>query len=177
MKNVRLPPFILPVGAALVIPAALLRARGARLPRPRVQVPLGVALIGGGLALQAWTVALFRRVGEGTLAPWDPTRHLVVRGPYRHARNPMITGVLSILLGESALCGSRAVLAWAAAFFAANTAWFKLQEEPGLVKRFGEEYVEYRENVPMWLPRLKPWKGRSAALTGERRSACSIGCG
>ncbi len=163
MKNNRLPPFILPVGAALVMPAALLRARGARFSRPRVQVPLGMTLIAGGLGLQAWTVALFRRVGEGTLAPWDPTRRLVARGPYRHTRNPMITGVLSILLGESALFGSRAILKWAAVFFAANTAWFKLTEEPGLAKRFGEEYVEYRDNVPMWLPRIKPWEGRKAS--------------
>jgi protein-S-isoprenylcysteine O-methyltransferase Ste14 len=165
MKNNRLPPFILPVGAALVMPAALLRSRGARFSRPRVQVPLGAALICGGLTMQAWTVTLFSRVGEGTLAPWDPTRKMVVHGPYRHTRNPMITGVLSVLLGESALCCSGALLAWAAAFFAGNTAWFKLVEEPGLVKRFGEEYVEYRENVPMWLPRLRPWDGQEASCT------------
>jgi protein-S-isoprenylcysteine O-methyltransferase Ste14 len=163
MKNNRLPPFILPVGAALVMPAALLRARGARFSRPRVQVPLGAALIGGGLTMLAWTATLFSRVGEGTLAPWDPTRRLVARGPYRQTRNPMITGVLFILLGESVLCGSGALLAWAAAFFAGNTAYFKLSEEPGLVTRFGEEYVEYRGNVPMWLPRLKPRDGRKAS--------------
>ena len=30
-------------------------------------------------------------------------------------------------------------------------------EEEGLVKRFGQEYEEYRRNVPRWIPRLKAW--------------------
>ena len=28
-----------------------------------------------------------------------------------------------------------------------------------LVKRFGEEYRTYQQNVPQWIPRLTPWKG------------------
>ena len=42
---------------------------------------LGLALIAAGFALWLWTVRLFARVGEGTLAPWDPTRRLVVEVP------------------------------------------------------------------------------------------------
>jgi protein-S-isoprenylcysteine O-methyltransferase Ste14 len=98
---------------------------------------------------------LFARVGEGTLAPWDPTRKLVVRGPYRHVRNPMITGVLAILLGEAALFGSWPLLVWAFGFFALNAIYMPLVEEPGLVRRFGDDYVRYRRNVPRWLPRLR----------------------
>ena len=112
----------------------------------------GAALIAAGLALWAWTVGLFARVGEGTLAPWDPTQRLVVRGPYRHVRNPMITGVVSILLGEAVLLGSRPLLLWALGFFAVNAVFIPLIEEPGLVRRFGDEYVRYRESVPRWLP-------------------------
>jgi protein-S-isoprenylcysteine O-methyltransferase Ste14 len=63
-------------------------------------VLIGVALIAAGLALWLWTLRLFIRIGEGTLAPWDPTRRLVVEGPYRRVRNPMITAVLAVLLGE-----------------------------------------------------------------------------
>jgi hypothetical protein len=47
-------------------------------------VLLGVTLIGLGLALVVWTVKLFATIGRGTLAPWNPTSRLVVRGPYRH---------------------------------------------------------------------------------------------
>jgi protein-S-isoprenylcysteine O-methyltransferase Ste14 len=71
----------------------------------------------------------------------------------------MIMGVLSVLVGEGILCGSLAILAWAVLFFLVNTLYFKLSEEPGLLGRFGEEYAAYRADVPMWLPRIKPWRG------------------
>jgi protein-S-isoprenylcysteine O-methyltransferase Ste14 len=120
-------------------------------------VLLGLALIAGGVALWAWTVRLFARIGKGTLAPWDPPSHLVVEGPYRHVRNPMITAVLSVLVGEATLFGSPALLIWFAAFFAINWVGFLVYEEPGLEGRFGGEYREYRDNVPRWLPRGTPW--------------------
>ena len=84
-----------------------------------------------------------------------------MRGPYRHVRNPMITGVLLVLLGEAALLGSLGVLAWAAIFFAINAVWFRLVEEPGLVRRFGADYDEYSRNVPRWVPRGTPWRPES----------------
>lgn len=118
---------------------------------------VGAALIAAGLAMWVWTVRLFSRVGKGTLAPWDPTRKLVVEGPYRHVRNPMISAVLAVLLGEAALLGSVGIALWAVAFAVTNTAWFVLGEEPGLEQRFGEEYREYRQHVPRWLPRRTPW--------------------
>ena len=133
-------------------------------------VLLGLALIGSGLALWAWTVRLFARIGKGTLAPWDPTRHLVVEGPYGHVRNPMITGVLAVLLGESALFGSPGLLIWTAAFFAVNHAFFLLSEEPGLERRFGDQYREFRRNVPRWIPRRTPWRPAGQALDHATRA-------
>ncbi|HMJ03597.1 MAG TPA: isoprenylcysteine carboxylmethyltransferase family protein [Conexibacter sp.] len=120
-------------------------------------VLLGLALIAAGFALWLWTVRLLARIGKGTLAPWDPTRRLVVAGPYRHVRNPMITAVLAVLAGEVALFGSLPLLIWFAAFFAINHALFQLHEEPGLARRFGDEYRAYKRNVPRWLPRRTPW--------------------
>ena len=121
-------------------------------------IVLGGALLALGLALIVQTVALFATVGKGTLAPWDPTARLVVRGPYRRVRNPMISGVLCVLLGEALLFGSPAVLAWFAIVFAVNAVYFPLVEEPGLRRRFGAEYEAYRAAVPRWLPRLRPWQ-------------------
>ena len=120
-------------------------------------VLLGVALIGAGFALWLWTVRLFARVGRGTLAPWDPTRHLVIEGPYRHVRNPMIVAVLTVLAGEAALFGSPPLLIWCAVFFGLNHVFFLVHEEPGLARRFGDEYRAYASNVPRWLPRRTPW--------------------
>ena len=123
-------------------------------------VVAGVALLGVGGLLVAWTVALFARVGRGTLAPWNPTTRLVVLGPYRHVRNPMISGVLFLLLGEAALLGSIPLLLLFAAVAAVNAVYLPLVEEPGLMRRFGGEYERYRENVPRWVPRLRPWEGQ-----------------
>jgi protein-S-isoprenylcysteine O-methyltransferase Ste14 len=154
---------LLPGMVTLPVPAAILAVGGVDvgwgLDRPWGVVPVlaGVALIGLGLALWYRTVRLFARAGEGTLAPWDPTRRLVVLGPYRHVRNPMITGVLLVLGGEAGLFGSLGVLAWAGAFLLVNAVWFPLVEEPGLVRRFGEDYEAYRGNVPRWIPRVRPW--------------------
>ena len=118
-------------------------------------------LLALGLALIARTVALFVRVGRGTLAPWDPTSKLVVRGPYRYVRNPMITGVLAVLLGEAALFGSLALLAWSAVVFAVNAVYFVHVEEPGLRRRFGAEYEVYAASVPRWIPGLPGARGRA----------------
>jgi protein-S-isoprenylcysteine O-methyltransferase Ste14 len=122
-------------------------------------VLLGFVLICAGVALWLWTVRLFARVGRGTLAPWDPTRHLVVVGPYRHVRNPMIVAVLAVLVGETLVFGSLPMLIWTAAFFLTNHAFFLLHEEPGLERRFGDDYRAYRADVPRWLPRRSPWTG------------------
>jgi protein-S-isoprenylcysteine O-methyltransferase Ste14 len=81
---------------------------------------LGCVLVGMSLLLVYNTVALFATVGGGTLARWDPPRRLVIRGPYRHVRNPMISGVLSILMGEALLLGSVPLLVWFLVFFALN---------------------------------------------------------
>jgi protein-S-isoprenylcysteine O-methyltransferase Ste14 len=115
----------------------------------------GAILMAAGVAMIAWTVALFASVGRGTLAPWDPTQRLVARGPYRRVRNPMITGVGAILLGEVALAGSAWLAAWFAFFVALNALYIPLVEEPGLIRRFGDDYRAYRERVPRWLPRLR----------------------
>ena len=119
---------------------------------------LGVALVAAGLGLLAQTIALFATVGRGTLAPWDPTERLVVHGPYRRTRNPMISGVLCVLLGEALAFGSWPLLGWFALVLAVNAVWFPLVEEPGLRRRFGDDYEAYRAAVPRWIPRLRPWR-------------------
>jgi protein-S-isoprenylcysteine O-methyltransferase Ste14 len=116
---------------------------------------LGALLLLAGLALFAWCLSLFVRVGRGTLAPWDPTTRLVAVGPYRRVRNPMITGVVTVLAGEALLVGSRVLGVWALTFLAFNHAHFLLVEEPGLERRFGESYLEYKRAVPRWIPRFR----------------------
>jgi len=148
---------LLPFMVTLVVPGLVIAGRDADVAAWPLAL-VGILLIALGLTLVGWTVTLFARVGRGTLAPWDPTSRLVVIGPYRHVRNPMITGVLAILLGETALFASAALLLWFGAVFAVNAVYLPLVEEPGLRRRFGDEYDAYKANVPRWLPRLRPWE-------------------
>lgn len=154
---------LLPGMGTVVVPALILWHGGSDvgwgLPAGVSVLPVlfGTALIGLGVVLMARTIALLALLGEGTLAPWDPTARLVVAGPYRHVRNPMISGVLSVLAGEVALSGSLGLLLWFGGFFAANAVWFPLVEEPGLRSRFGAQYDAYRANVPRWIPRRRGW--------------------
>jgi protein-S-isoprenylcysteine O-methyltransferase Ste14 len=124
----------------------------------------GVIVFAAGFAMFLWCVLLFARIGRGTLAPWDPTRRLVVMGPYRHVRNPMITAVMTMLGGEALFFHSGSIARWLLLFLAINHSYFLLLEEPGLVRRFGEEYERYRAAVPRWVPRLRGWSapGQSA---------------
>jgi protein-S-isoprenylcysteine O-methyltransferase Ste14 len=152
----------LPFMVTIVIPAWLARRNAVSVgvagsvPLLLLQV-VGVGVLGIGLVLFASSLRRFATEGEGTLAPWDPPRRLVVRGPYRYVRNPMISGVILILFGEALLLLSRAHFMWALTFLAINAVYIPLFEEPQLAGRFGEEYEEYRRNVPRLFPRLRPW--------------------
>ena len=121
-----------------------------------------------GAALFVGTVYLFATAGRGTLAPWDPPARLVVRGPYRFVRNPMITGVLLILVAEALFFRSMPVGVWAAVFFVINAIYLPLFEEPGLERRFGDDYRQYKRDVPRLLPRL-----RSLRSAARRRASSS----
>ena len=155
-----------PVTMTLVIPAVIVAVADVRPPDLDSPLPIGLATIGGlliagGVAMLFWTVYLFDRVGKGTLGVGEVMGqpiNLVVRGPYRHVRNPMISGVLAILLGEAALFASGWLLLWFAIFFAVLATVIQVWEEPHLAERFGDEYVDYRRNVPRWIPRVSAWE-------------------
>lgn len=83
-----------------------------------------------GLVLGGWTMLLFIRFGDGTAAPWDPPQNLVVRGPYRHVRNPMISGVLFLLIAESLLFESLGLLTWTMGFSSATPFTFHWSKNP-----------------------------------------------
>ena len=124
--------------------------------QPLRSVPGAIAIV-LGLYVCWITVSLFTDYGEGTPAPFDPPKKLVVRGIYRHTRNPMMLGVWCVLLGESLLFGSVPILLWFLLFVLGCVLLIPLWEEPDLMRRFGQPYRVYTENVPRWIPRLKPW--------------------
>jgi protein-S-isoprenylcysteine O-methyltransferase Ste14 len=150
----------LPVVMAIVVPRWLLRRFAevdTRWAADSVAIWLGrmigAELVVVGVGLFIWCVTLFARVGQGTLAPWDPTSRLVAVGPYDYVRNPMITSVATAIAGQALFTGSWVLGVWLLTFVLFNHTYFLLIEEPGLARRFGVAYGVYRDRVPRWLPR------------------------
>ena len=154
---------ILPVTVTALVPSwiaqrhhVVLRA-GTSAPALLLQAT-GVAAALLGIVLFVSSLWRFATDGRGTLAPWDPPRLLVVNGPYQYVRNPMISGVLFVVLGEALILLSVAHAAWAAFFLAVNIVYIRFVEEPQLARRFGPGYDIYRASVPRFVPRLRPWQ-------------------
>jgi len=112
-------------------------------------------VLGAAILLQCgWD---FATVGQGTPAPIDPPKSVVVSGLYRFVRNPMYIGVELVILGEALLLSSARLLAYALLLGLGFHLFVLFYEEPTLRKKFGSAYQEYCQAVPRWLPRLTPW--------------------
>ena len=114
-------------------------------------------LIATGVGLFASTVRLFAPAAPARWRPGTRRPRLVVAGPYRHLRHPMISGVAIVLAGETLVFGVTGLAIWLAAFVAVNAVYLPLVEEPALRRRFGDDYDRYMGNVNRWVPRLRPW--------------------
>ena len=147
---------ILPFNVIVIIPCVILYLTKFKFSLPCLwQMTLGIFLLLFGVFLAIWTMILFHKIGKGTPAPWASPKHLVVEGPYKIVRNPMITAVLVILIAESLILNTIYIFYWVILFFIINCIYFKLFEEKQLEQKFGNEYFEYKKEVPMWIPRIK----------------------
>jgi protein-S-isoprenylcysteine O-methyltransferase Ste14 len=94
--------FLIPGPVAVYVPLWLLQWSGRfHLPARTFDSLGGGVLVLVGSAILLTCVWEFFASGQGTLAPIDPPRQLVVTGLYRFTRNPMYNGVLAMLLGEA----------------------------------------------------------------------------
>jgi len=138
----------LPAMVAGLVPTLLMRHRA---PDPRT-FSIGVAVLIVGSLLLLWCVRDFLVTGKGTLAPWDPPKHLVFVGLYRFMRNPMYLAVLTIVAGWSLLylsAGMAVYLIFLAATFHVRAVRY---EEPWLHRQFGAEWEVYAASTARWLP-------------------------
>lgn len=112
---------------------------------------IGLVLLALAAVVYSWALWLFLTRGRGTPLPFAPPRHFVATGPYRYTRNPMALSVVvgaagaSLWLGSPS--GSIATTVLAVVLHVYVTRW----EEPVLVRRFGEPYLAYCEQVPRWV--------------------------
>ncbi len=120
----------------------------------------GIVLFSSGFTLFIYCNLLFIRIGKGTLMPLKDleTKHLVIKGPYKYVRNPMINAVILMIIAEGFIFDSFIILIYAFIFFLINVIYIPLREEKYMEKRFNGEFIEYKQNVRRWIPNFKPYE-------------------
>ncbi|MCL1984947.1 MAG: isoprenylcysteine carboxylmethyltransferase family protein [Betaproteobacteria bacterium] len=109
-----------------------------------------------GLFFLAWATYAQITAGQGTPNPIAPTQRLVCCGPYALTRNPIEFGALLYYFAFGTLAHSFvAGLVCLLLVLVFGSAYHKFVEEMELKRRFGLEYLAYKQRVPFLLPRLK----------------------
>jgi len=139
----------LPGIVAFLVPAVLAETLDTRTAHAE-----GVAIFLTGAFVLLWCVRDFYTTGKGTLAPWDPPRHLVRVGLYRRSRNPMYVGVLLILIGWTLAFRSRSLLIYTSVVAVLFHLRVLLYEEPWLARTFPDKWPTYKSGVPRWLIKI-----------------------
>lgn len=143
-------------GAGVVLlPYAFTHWQPGTPPWPVVVRAIGVALIAVGGIVVAWAFAQFAAEGVGVPIPGEPnSQRLTVRGPYRYVRNPLYVASAVAISGQALLLSRPVLLVYAAAFLAITFSLVHWVEDPALARRFGQQFEDYRNQVPGWWPRL-----------------------
>jgi protein-S-isoprenylcysteine O-methyltransferase Ste14 len=115
-----------------------------------VRVPIGGALLAGGLALMGSFVRAFAR-SQTAVRPDAPTTTIVTDGPYRISRNPGYLGMALTYSGIALLSASW----WAFATLVPTLLVVRFgviaREERYLERKFGAEYLAYKRRVRRWV--------------------------
>ena len=135
------------------VTVSLPRAIGTDASAPTLYSSIGFLPMVLGVAIYLWCAWDFATAGQGTPAPIDAPKRLVVRGLYRYVRNPMYVGVLTVLFSESIVFRSTRILTYAIVVFVFFNLMVILYEESALKRKFGASYEVYLKTVPRWIPR------------------------
>jgi protein-S-isoprenylcysteine O-methyltransferase Ste14 len=111
-------------------------------------VMLGVVLSVIGAILAVYSLYLLSCYGGGTPVPTDPTIRLVIRGPYKYRRNPAYIGHVLFAAGFAITSARPLMIVYPIGLLAFLYFFVHYYEEPGLIKRFGNDYKEYMKKVP-----------------------------
>jgi protein-S-isoprenylcysteine O-methyltransferase Ste14 len=115
-------------------------------PRP-LSLGLGGAVALLGLALRAWAAGHIRKNAE-----------LAVSGPYAYTRNPLYLGSFLLGIGFTVASGQPLLgLLFAALFLGIYLPVMRV-ESATLAGLFGEDYKRYASAVPLFIPRLWPYR-------------------
>jgi protein-S-isoprenylcysteine O-methyltransferase Ste14 len=111
-----------------------------------------------GLIYGIWSLIIQNTIGEGgpveigNIEISPKTKNLVVSGPYKNTRNPMLFGTFSIYLAFAFFINSiTSVILVSGVFIFMLTVVVKM-EEKRLLQDFGNQYEEYRKKVSRFIP-------------------------
>jgi|ERR1700693_2030579 len=118
----------------------------------------GIVLLatGGGLVLWCAGILSGVRILEQRGDRLFPTE-FGASGPFRYLRNPMSLGLIVLFAGLGFYMRSISILLFALFLFLLFHMVAVYFEEPGLTKRFGQSYIEYKRSVGRWMPRIKKY--------------------
>ena len=128
------------------------------IPITGLQLTLAIALSLFGLLFGVWSIIVQNIVGKGGplevagMEVSPKTQNLVVTGPYRYTRNPMLFGACAFYYGVAVYLNSLIAAAIVTLFMTFMLIFVKLTEERRLLKDFGNDYEEYRRRVSMFVP-------------------------
>ncbi|NNE68668.1 MAG: isoprenylcysteine carboxylmethyltransferase family protein [Pyrinomonadaceae bacterium] len=131
------------------------------------QIPVSVVLFVLASIPGVWSAIVMSKFGEGTPLPMDHASNFVVEGPYAYVRNPMAVSGIGQGITVALMWGSPLVLIYA---LMGSLIWqliFRPLEEEDLEKRFGDEFVHYRDSVRCWIPRFRKYLTAEDAKTAE----------
>ena len=125
------------------------------LPEPQNLAIAASSLVLGGV-LWIWTYEQLTRLGEGSPSPTaGRTTKLARTGIYAHCRNPSLFGkLLGVLSVGFALNSVSFCFILVPLLLTGSLIEKVVRQEPQLVEVFGEEYEQYRKEVPLFIP----WK-------------------
>lgn len=120
-----------------------------------LSIALAIPILVIGLFFVLWPMLHFAKA-KGTAVPFNPPQKVVVTGPYVYIRNPILAGWFILLFGLGVLLNSISLFfIFTPLYILINTLELKFVEEPELTKRFGKEYLEYKNKTPMFIPKLE----------------------
>lgn len=131
---------------------------------PRTVTMLGVQLLLLLLVPGIAAAREFAAAGRGTPLPCDPPKRLVTSGPYAYVRNPMQCAIVAAYLCCAVVAMDAVLVLGAAVAFAYGAGFSAWHEDERLRQEFGAPWLRYRSGVRPWIPRLRPWPGRSPAV-------------
>jgi protein-S-isoprenylcysteine O-methyltransferase Ste14 len=117
-----------------------------------------IILLVTGLIFGIWSVIIQNTIGEGgpveigNIEISPKTKNLVVSGPYKNTRNPMLFGTFLIYLAFALFINSLTSVVIVCAIFVFMLTVVVKMEEKRLLKDFGNQYEEYRKKVSMFIP-------------------------